>query len=237
MGVVLTNEMIKSAQETERLYGVPASVTLGQIMLESGGSNKGGLSGLAYNYNNLFGVTAGSSWTGQTVTMSNKDGTDTKTYRVYNSIQDSINDHAQVLLNDRYTQYTSHARTAYEYASGVANGGYAEDKNYALKLQNIMRSNNLTKYDNGNTIVGNDNTDNREIYGDQVGHVAGETTDSLKWWGDLIVVIMTVLLIILAIVFFISAFSNMSTATNDVKSVTGKAVGGIKGLMKKGGDE
>ena len=79
MGVTLTQEMIKGAQESEQKYGVPASVTLAQIMQESGGTNKGGLSTLAYKYNNLFGVTAGSSWSGQTVTMSNKAGTDTKT--------------------------------------------------------------------------------------------------------------------------------------------------------------
>ena len=231
MAVTLTKEMIDGAKQTEELYGIPSSVTLAQIMLESGGSYEGGLSGLAYNYNNLFGVTKGSSWTGKTVVMSNKAGTDTKTYRVYDSIEDSILDHGKVLLNSRYTQYTSKATTVNEYVDGVAKGGYAEDPNYASKLKNIIQTNNLTAYD-GTSWVGksglvsvkdvpsvdssNSSTSSSTL------STSGDTT--LTWWGDIVVVVLSVLLIGLAIVFFISAF-------NGVKAPTSFNVG--KNLAKK----
>lgn len=211
MGVTLTKDMIEGAQATQKKYGVPASVTLAQILQESGGSNKGGLSGLAYNYNNLFGITAGSSWDGETVTMSNKAGTDTKTYRVYNSIQDSIDDHAKILTNERYTQYTKNATNAYEYAEGIAKGGYAEDKNYASSLINLIKSNDLTKYDNidvsgsNGTDTSTDNTTPSHSSGGGSNPDAPDT--DLKWWGDFIVVVLVVLIIILGIVFFINAFN------------------------------
>lgn len=208
MGVTLTKEMIEGAQLTQDKYGVPASVTLAQILQESGGTNKGGLSGLAFNYNNLFGVTAGSDWEGDTVTMSNKAGTDTKTYRVYNSIKDSIDDHGKLLTNDRYTKYTKNATNAYEYAEAIAKGGYAEDKNYAAALISLIKSNDLTKYDNLDKPGTTNDTDIKiPSHSNGGGSNPDAPNTDLKWWGDLIVVILVVLIIILGIVFFINAFN------------------------------
>lgn len=242
MTVKLTQDMIDGAKKTEELYGIPSSVTLAQIMLESGGSYEGGLSGLAYNYNNLFGVTKGSSWTGETVVMSNKSGTDTKTYRVYASQQDSIIDHAKVLLNSRYTQYTGKAETVSEYVDGIAKGGYAEDPNYASKLKNIIKTNNLTAYD-GSAWVGKSGT----ISTSDVVDVSKNSTLStnlstsgsdttLTWWGDVVVVILSVLLIGLAIVFFISAFNGVKAPTsfNVGKNLTKKVIEKASNLKQKG---
>lgn len=150
MAVTLTKEMIQGAQDTEKKYGVPASITLGQIILESSGNYEGGLSLLGYKYNNLFGVTAGSSWNGKTVVLSNSAGKDTQTYRVYNSISDSIEDHGKVLTNSRYTEKTKNATNFEEYAKGIQAGGYATDPNYSSKLINIIKSHGLDKYDKGN---------------------------------------------------------------------------------------
>lgn len=225
MGVRLTKEMIEGAKYTEEMYGVPSSVTLAQIILESGGSYDGGLSGLAYNYNNLFGVTAGSSWNGETITLSNKAGNDTQTYRVYDSITESIIDHAIVLNKDRYTQYTSKAKNVNEYVVGIAKGGYATDPNYSDKVLNVISKNNLTAYDgvswvgkSGNIIPtmsmdapteGSDKV--KDFLNDATAELQGnENGTNLKWWGDLIVVILCVLLIGLGIIFFLSAFNGIS---------------------------
>lgn len=213
MGVKLTKAMIAGAKKTEELYGIPSSVTLGQIMLESGGDHEGGLSGLAFNYKNLFGVTAGSNWTGEKVTLSNKAGTDTKTYRVYTSYMDSIIDHGVVLMNERYTKYTSKAKNYEEYVDGIAKGGYAESPTYAEDLKSVIRSNNLTAYD-GDSWVGKTKKPNSSSSSNTnklpVSEEKKEEDVDLKWWGDLFVVILSILIIGLAIIFFLSAFGGIS---------------------------
>lgn len=61
----ITLEMLNAALQEQAAYGYPASVTLAQIIAESGYGRYGpggeagqGLSGLAYNYKNLFGMKA-----------------------------------------------------------------------------------------------------------------------------------------------------------------------------------
>lgn len=228
MAVKLTKEMIEGAKKTEEEYGIPSSVTLAQIIQESSGSYEGGLSGLAYKYNNLFGVTKGSSWTGETVTMSNKAGTDTKTYRVYSSVIDSIVDHAKVLLKSRYTQYTGKATTVDEYIDGIAKGGYAEDPNYASNLKSVIKSYNLTAYD-GTSWKGKSG----KLTSDDVDDVDGTGDNSetskdsdLKWWGDIVIVVLCILLIGLGILFFLSAFNGIAKPSFIKKAETlKKAVG------------
>ena len=224
MGVQLTTEMIHAAQATEQQYGVPASVTLGQLMLESSGSYKNGMSKLAYEYNNLFGVTAGNSWSGQTIKMSNSQGKDTQTYRVYNSIQDSINDHAVVLCNDRYTKYTKSAKTVSEYVDGVAKGGYATDPAYASKVKQVISSNNLTAYD-GNGWQGKSGTIQVTQTSTDTSTVSTSSEDKdIKWWGDLIIMILTVLMIFLGVVFFLLAFDGsfkLPSIGNPLKKIGG----------------
>lgn len=155
MGVQLTQEMIQGAIDTQNKYGVPASVTLAQILQESGGSYAGGLSGLAYNYKNLFGIKAGGSWTGKSVSMSTgetyngQNVTITDAFRVYDSFADSIEDHGKLLASDYYTKYTSKATTADEYAKAIHQAGYATDPNYSDTLISLMKQYNLYQYDSG----------------------------------------------------------------------------------------
>lgn len=155
MGVQLTQEMIKGAIKTQETYGVPASVTLAQILLESGGSNPGGLSSLAYKYNNLFGIKAGSSWTGKVVNMSTGEFingshvTINDGFRVYDSVMDSIVDHGKLLTTSLYTNYTKNATNADEYAKAIHQAGYATDPNYSDTLIQLMKQYNLYQYDTG----------------------------------------------------------------------------------------
>ena len=153
MAVQLTNEMIQAAQANQQKYGVPASITLGQIMLESGGSYGGGLSKLAYKAKNLFGIKgAGSAGTYHINTVEESNGkkyTTTAAFRKYNSYAESIEDHGRLLSSDRYTAKTQNATTVTEYAHALQAAGYATDSNYANKLLSVISSNNLTQYDSG----------------------------------------------------------------------------------------
>lgn len=219
--IKLTDEMIAGAQDTEKKYGVPASVTLAQMIQESSGSYSGGMSGLAYKYNNLFGVTAGSSWKGNTVTMSNQNGSDTKTYRVYNSIADSIDDHGKLLTNERYTKNTKNAKTVDDYVNGVAAGGYAEDPNYAKSLIKLINEHDLNKYNTGDWNSGNTNISDKNI-SNITDNKSEYKSPELKWYGDLIVMVITILVIILCLIFFIQSFN----IKNPLKSIKSKMGGG-----------
>lgn len=90
-------------------YGIPASITLQQMALESGH----GKSDLAANYNNYFGVKAGSSWKGPTV-MKVDDHSYPEAFRVYGSVEESVENHSKVLMASRYRKCFNYSSTDYQ---------------------------------------------------------------------------------------------------------------------------
>lgn len=196
MAVQFTTEMINGAIATEQQTGVPASITLGQLVLESGYKSPSNLSSLAKNYNNYFGVTAGSSWQGDTIVMSNSKGQDTQTYRVYSSVTEGFLDHAKVLQADRYQKQFQNANSFEDYAYGLQKGGYATDPNYATKLINVIKNNDLTQYD-GKTAGTLDNY----YAGASEDVLAENTSKNLGWFdGALSTVIVFIVLFAVAVV-------------------------------------
>lgn len=153
MSAQITEEMIRGAQATQEKYGVPASVTLAQIIQESSGSYAGGLSRLAYEAKNLFGIkgtgTAGYVMMGTTEYGSGGAYSTTAKFRKYNNFAESIEDHGKLLAGSIYTPYTKDAKTADEFARAIHKAGYATDPNYADSLINIMKKYNLYQYDSG----------------------------------------------------------------------------------------
>lgn len=143
----ITDEIKAAAERSERETGIPAAITLGQMILESRGSYGNGVSYLAYYANNYFGVKAGPSWHGEVFYAKTKEYvggqaiTITAPFRKYPSVYESINDHSQVLLNSRYTKYTSKAKNLKEYCEGIQKGGYATAPNYAEELYRIIVNN------------------------------------------------------------------------------------------------
>lgn len=203
MAVQLTNEMIRAAQLNQEKYGVPASITLGQIMLESGGSYAGGVSKLAYKAKNLFGTKgAGPAGTYHINTVEEKNGktyTTVAGFRKYNSYTESIEDHGRLLTKDRYTAKTQNATTVQEYAQALQDAGYATDSNYAKKLVSVISSNNLTQYDNG-TIGG-------VAPSPGVGATETEETGKLDLLGQVLRFVLIVGLLILAVVFLLKGLN------------------------------
>ena len=202
MAVQLTQEMIQAAQLNQEKYGIPASITLGQIILESSGSYDGGVSKLAYKAKNLFGMKgAGPAGTYLINTLEESPTgnkyTTTAGFRKYNSYAESIADHGRLLTQDRYTAKTQNATTVQEYAQAIQAAGYATDSNYANKLISVINSNNLTQYDSG-TIGG-------------VEPAAGveeqeQETGKLDLLGQVLRFVLILGLLILAVVFFMKGF-------------------------------
>lgn len=141
---------VADAKKLQQETGVPAAITLGQIILESSG-NYNGLSGLAFGAKNLFGIkgvgNAGSvDWdtteyiNGQKVTIQAK-------FAKYKTYYDSMADHANLLLTPRYQKYLRNVTSIVDYAQGILDGGYATDPNYANKLLKIIYQYDLLKLD------------------------------------------------------------------------------------------
>lgn len=219
MAATITNEMIQYAQENQKNYGIPASLTLAQIMLESSGSNPGGLSKLAYGYNNFFGIkaTPSNQYQAGTVVMSNKAGNDTGTYATFNSMQDSFKEYARILSLDRYRSLVTTGDYK-DWANVLVKGGYAEDQSYANKVIKVIEDNGLAKYDSGYT-------------GGGAVSSGSDSSDTTNIFGDIAVIVIIVVLIIGGLLLFIGAFTNknpVSEATKTVKTVKKKIKGGKK---------
>lgn len=156
MVIQLTEEMIQGAKYTEEMTGVPASITLAQIIEESSGSYDGGMSGLAYKANNLFGVKSFST-NDKKIYMLDGNG-NSVAWKKYDSVYDSIVDHANILSLDRYSSLYSDASSVADYAQALQDGGYAgTSTTYASKLMSHINTYNLNQYNlnSSSSIVGN----------------------------------------------------------------------------------
>lgn len=154
---------IDDAQRIEQEYGIPASVTLAQLTLESRGAS-GGLSGLAKQANNFFGMkgegTAGSINMPTSEWIGGKYVTVNQSFAKYASPYDSLKAYAENFQNERYAKYLKKATTVNEFVEGVYKGGYATDPKYVELVNGVIQSNNLTQYDGENwTFTGSGGSD------------------------------------------------------------------------------
>ena len=123
-------------------YGIPASITLAQAILESGA----GKGELARKSNNHFGIKCGSSWNGRTTR--HNDDSPRECFRVYSSVADSYEDHSRFLLRQRYSRLFSLDRYDYKaWARGLKACGYATNPAYADRLISLIERYQLYKYD------------------------------------------------------------------------------------------
>lgn len=147
-------------QEFIKVYGPAAivaslnskifpSVVMAQAILES----RNGSSLLSANFNNFFGLKAGSSWEGETADLATGEyisgewTTVNAPFRAYRVPQDSFTD--LIKLYNKLTRYNEvlTAKTPQAQARAIQLGGYATDPNYANKLIRIIETENLTELD------------------------------------------------------------------------------------------
>ena len=135
-----------AAMEQMKRYGIPASVTLAQGILES----RNGQSELSQLGNNHFGIKATKAWlnAGGDYLVYDDDKPNEK-FCKYNSVADSYEHHSKFLAaGSRYAQCFKLSPDDYKgWTKGIERAGYATNGGYAKSLQSIIEANNLQKYD------------------------------------------------------------------------------------------
>lgn len=131
------------AIEEMKKYGIPASITLAQGILESGSGN----SELARLANNHFGIKCHKEWTGKT--FHQDDDEKNECFRKYKNALESYHDHSDFLTSrDRYNFLFDLDISDYKaWAYGLKEAGYATNPRYPEMLIRIIEENNLAQYD------------------------------------------------------------------------------------------
>ena len=131
-----------AAQHEQRDYGIPASITLAQGLLES----NAGDSKLAVNSNNHFGIKCRSKCLGCTC-RNYGDDTRYDMFRVFATVGESFREHSLLLNTPRYAKLKAHGTDYRRWAHGLRACGYATDKRYGDKLIKIIEELRLDRYD------------------------------------------------------------------------------------------
>lgn len=135
----------RSAMEQQKLYGIPASVTLGQMAYESGW----GRSALAVKGNNYFGVKCSAEWLKQRKPFSlHDDEKKDEKFCNYANVDESIEHHSRVLMGDRYKRCRKYSPTDYHnWLVAIKACGYASTPDYVGEVEKIIKKYKLYLYD------------------------------------------------------------------------------------------
>ena len=126
-------------------YGIPASITLAQGILESGN----GESRLATEGKNHFGIKCHENWNGKTIIED--DDEKGECFRKYSKAADSYRDHSLFLTErGRYSFLFEYQKTDYKaWAKGLKKAGYATNPKYPTLLIDLIEKYDLSRFDNG----------------------------------------------------------------------------------------
>ena len=149
-------------------YGIPASITMAQGILESDCGN----SWLSVQSNNHFGIKCKRNWTGGKVYYD--DDAKGECFRSYPSVEASYHDHAEFLDSQpRYDSLFAYSSDDYKsWARGLKAAGYATAPDYAQRLIRIIEENQLFLLDQ---------PDGERLYASRSGR---RITDPEGWFAD-----------------------------------------------------
>ena len=145
------DQMKGYAIEQQVKYGIPASVTLAQAIVESSYGN----ADYTKATNNYFGIHAPKPWIdrGDPVKYYN-DNKERAPFTVHKSAQESFEYHSRFLIENksRYGQAfliteTDPEKRAQAWVDAICKGGYAGNPNYNASLMREITNNNMTQYD------------------------------------------------------------------------------------------
>lgn len=133
----------QTAVEEMEEFGIPASISLAQGILESGA----GTSRLATEGYNHFGIKCHSGWNGKRIYAD--DDAEQECFRKYRNAADSWRDHSDFLRGrDRYSALFFLQRDDYVgWAKGLRRAGYATNPKYANILIKLIDNHDLSRYD------------------------------------------------------------------------------------------
>lgn len=137
------NRYSSVARTEMKAYGIPASITLAQGILESGM----GYGRLAKEANNHFGIKCHKDWKGDRIY--HDDDKKGECFRVYNDPASSYRDHSLFLkTRSRYDFLFEIKTNNYKaWAKGLKKAGYATDPKYPEKLISLIERFELNKFD------------------------------------------------------------------------------------------
>lgn len=131
------------AVEEMRRYGVPASISLAQGLVES----RAGASKLAMRNNNHFGIKCFSRRCRKGHCSNFTDDTHKDFFRAFASPWESWRAHSVMISTGRYARLKKHGRDYRKWAYGLKSLGYATDATYAEKLVEMIEAYELEQYD------------------------------------------------------------------------------------------
>lgn len=173
--VFITADMMEAFFETQKEEGIPVSSGVAQMIAESGfgiygpnGDSGQGLSQLAYQYKNLFGIKYFSGDAYATGVKDFSTGEQTSTgggytvtagFSIYPDYGSCIRQRARMLMQEPYYSKTValypnkndkkySKQDADNFVSGIREAGWATDISYVTKLQKHMTTYNLYQFDN-----------------------------------------------------------------------------------------
>lgn len=127
--------------------GTTPKAVLAQAALETGWGQHTPKHEDGRDSHNYFGIKAGSSWGGETVTRATlefRDGVavrENHKFRSYPSISAAFSDYSALLSgNDRYAAALNNKDDVGAFGRGLSEGGYATDPEYADKLEKLVAS-------------------------------------------------------------------------------------------------
>ena len=131
------------AVKEQALYNIPASITLSQGLIETGG----GQSRLAEQAYNHFGIKCKTEWTGDKIY--HDDDAKGECFRVYATVEDSYRDHSKFLAERPYYKnlFTLSVTDYKGWAYGLKKAGYATNPKYPNMLISKIEQYNLHQFD------------------------------------------------------------------------------------------
>ena len=142
----LSEPIIRAAQASERIWGVPASVSLSQFILESARGKR-----MPPGSNNPFGIKAKAGEDFVTAsTREFRNGrmvTEQARFRRFASLDEAFARHGQLLATSHYYTKAMALKTDPEAFCHALTGVYATDPRYGKSLVELLRNYQLTQYD------------------------------------------------------------------------------------------